>query len=83
MRLPKLAQWDRVEVVWEDAHGGDSGAWETLSPDLLKLEVVTTVGQFYAKDDRAICVILSRTARNHADAYLTIPMVNVRSVHKL
>ena len=83
MRLPKLERWDSVEIVWHDAHGGGSDTWETLGAEHLKLEQVVTTGQFFDKTDEAICVVLSHTGRNHVDAYITVPLVNVEAIRRL
>ena len=86
-KLPKLQQFDRVEIGWLDAY--EKGGWQNLEDQKIESHPVkiTSVGMFLesGKDYIAFC-----DSSNHAQEpdrmvnnIMKIPLVAVVSVKKL
>lgn len=70
-----------VEVVWEDAHGGDVG-W--ISPEQIDHHpvTVTTVGMLTRQTKAGVTVVLSRTDTT-VGAFIFIPKKRIVSIRTL
>ena len=76
-------QFVPVEIVWGDAHGGDSG-WELLDTlDHSAVEIVS-VGLLLWHSTEGITIVLSTVQdRGHISAHLFVPQTCIRSVRVL
>ena len=79
----RLRRWTPVEVIWNDAHGGDLG-WSDLAEDTGTPATIRTVGMLERRNAQSIVVCLSLDTESKATAaYVSIPRANVRSVTEL
>jgi hypothetical protein len=83
MRLPKMEQWELIEVEWVDSAGTENG-WHKPGKKEMEIHGCVTVGQLYAQSVDRIVIVLSRdsTSKN-IDGIITIPTVAVTALRKL
>jgi hypothetical protein len=83
MRLPKMTQWELVELHWADSVGG-SGGWHKPKKKEVEIDGCITVGMVYSQSVDRIVVVLSRdTGNGHVDGLITIPTVAITGYTRL
>jgi hypothetical protein len=80
MRIPRLSQWDLVEVHWIDSSGVESG-WHKPAKKEMETNGCVSVGMVYAQSHDRIVLVLSRdTTNKNIDGMVTIPAVCVTEI---
>jgi hypothetical protein len=83
MRLPKMEQWELIEVEWVDSAGTENG-WHKPGKKEMEIHGCVTVGQLYAQSTDRIVIVLSRDSTSqNIDGIITIPTVAVTALRKL
>lgn len=81
----KIKRMTPVEVLWDDAHGGDEG-WREVGEldDHLRAAPIRTVGLMARRSKAGVVVILSldRNAKRYG-GYVFIPTANIVSLKEL
>lgn len=83
MKMPKLKQWDAVQIHWTDSHGL-AADWHRPAAKEMTIEGCVTVGQVYKVHKDRVTVASSWDSVNkHIHGGITIPIANITSIRKL
>ena len=76
-------KWPVVELIWHDAHGGDTG-WDRLAGHHSRPAEVRSVGMMAKRSARGVTLVMSiDKSTDHFGGYLFVPESNIVTITEL